>query len=149
MTDVFATCADLLSAPLPTKGAEDSASFLSVLLGDIRKPLRSTLVSHSNHGEFAFRDGPWKLVFKNAHPNRNLSRGKPTIAELYNLKFDIAEKQNLAGKRPNILRKMTKDFERLIRNGTSRKGQKARNDTRVRFDITQTERWGPAARRDK
>lgn len=145
LTDIYATCADLLGATLPDNGAEDSVSFLSKLIGDIRKPLRSSLVSHSNHGEFAWRDGDWKLVFRNAVPNRDRSRGKPTIAELYNLKDDIAEKENLAAKRPGIVEKMRKDFERLIANGTSRKGQKAANDTRVRFDITQTERWGPAA----
>lgn len=144
LTDLYATCADLLGLPLPDNGAEDSISFLSTLIGDIREPLRASLVSHSNHGEFAWRDGDWKLVFKNALPNRDRSRGKPTVAELYNLKTDIAEKVNLASQRPEIVQKMKKDFERLIANGSSRKGQKASNDTPVRFDITQTERWGPA-----
>ena len=68
---------------MPRDGAEDSVSFLSSTLGNANPDGRTTLVNHSNHGEFAYRDGSWKLVFKMSGRNLQQSRGKPTIAELY------------------------------------------------------------------
>lgn len=142
LTDLFATFADLLGRPLPRNGAEDSVSFLSALLGDVREPPRTALVSHSNHGEFAYRDGDWKLVFKNALPNRNKSRGRKRIAKLYNLKEDIAESNDLAARKPEIVKRLSAKLERLIEQGATRSGLNAANDTLVRHDTTQTKRWG-------
>lgn len=144
LTDVLATCVDLLGAELPTDGAEDSLSFLPAMLGKTNDSGRRTLVNHSNFGEFAYRDGPWKLVFRMSGPNLEQSRGKPTIAELYNLDTDIGEQSNLAGQHPEIVERMTAGLKGLIERGTSRAGQKASNDTVVRFDTTQMRRWGPA-----
>ncbi len=106
------------------------------------------MVNHSNHGEFAYRDGNWKLVFRMSKPKLEKSRGLPTVAELYNLKTDIAEKENLAEKHPQIVKRMTSQLEKLIAAGTSRPGQKAANDTAVRFDISQQKRWGPKLERE-
>ena len=146
LTDLFATFADLLSRPLPRNGAEDSVSFLSALLGDIRDTPRSALVSHSNHGEFAYRDGDWKLVYKNALPNRNKSRGKKRIVELYNLKDDIDESENLAAKKPELVSRLARKLDRLVNQGATRNGLNARNDTLVRHGTTQTKRWGDPLR---
>lgn len=142
LTDLFATCAEIVSAPLPKDGAEDSLSFLSSALGKRQDNPRTSLVNHSNHGEFAYRDGPWKLVFKMSGKNLQQSRGKPTIAELYNLDIDIAEKNDLSKKHPEIVKRMTEGLSKLIQRGTSRVAQKSANDTIVRFDTSQTKRWG-------
>ena len=142
LTDIFATCAEIVDAELPTQGAEDSLSFLASLLGRATSHGRVTLVNHSNFGEFAYRDGPWKLVFKISGRNLQKSRGKPTIAELYNLDSDIAEQHDLSAKQPKIVERMTQELKTLIERGTSRAGQKSANDTAVRFDTTQMERWG-------
>ena len=68
LTDLFATVAEVIGVPLPKKGAEDSISFLPSALGKKHSEgeleTRVNLVSHSNHGEFAYREGPWKLVFR-------------------------------------------------------------------------------------
>lgn len=146
LTDILATCAEIAGTDLPLKGAEDSISFLPALLGAANKGLRRTLVSHSNHGEFAYRDGPWKLVFKLSGRNLEQSRGKPTIVELYNLDSDIGEEQDLAEKCPQRVSQMAADFKQLIERGSSRAGQKAANDTQVRFDVTQKQRWAPTVK---
>ena len=86
----------MLQDTLPEKGAEDSASFLAAALGNANAPARAPIVNHSNHGEFAYRDGPWKLVYRNRAPNQNQCRGESRIVELYNLEQDIAESNNLA-----------------------------------------------------
>ena len=143
LTDVYATCAELLGAKLPDDGAEDSISFLSAALGKPSTASRTTVVNHSNHGEFAYRDGSWKLVFKMPARNLQASRGKPTIAELYNLETDIAEANNLAKQHPDIVSRMTDQLANLISNGATRDGLNEKNDTRVRFETIQRLRWAP------
>jgi len=142
LTDLFATCAAIVGADLPTNGAEDSFSFLQSALGKPGVDRRRTLVNHSNHGEFAYRDGPWKLVFKMSGRNLKQSRGKPTVAKLYHLDADISEHNDLSGKHPKIVQQMTEGLKRLIARGTSRAGQHSSNDTLVRFDTIQAKRWG-------
>ena len=144
LTDIFATCAEIVGADLPAEGAEDSLSFLPSLLGKPSDDSRTTLVNHSNHGEFAYRDGPWKLVFKMRGRNLQQSRGMKTIAELYNLDSDIGEKNDLSMKHPDVVQRMTDALKELIDRGTSSVDRKAPNDTVVRFDTIQTKRWAPA-----
>lgn len=148
LTDLLATGAEIAGAELPQSGAEDSISFLSALQGKTlqgktNNAARRSLVNHSNHGEFAYRDGSWKLVFKMSGKNLQQSRGKPTVPQLFNLDSDISETHDLAKQRPKIVTQMTADFKRLIEQGTSRPGQVAANDTYVRFDTIQKERWAP------
>ncbi|MDO8541361.1 MAG: arylsulfatase [Opitutaceae bacterium] len=149
LTDAFATVAELVGTGLPAAGAEDSFSFLSSALGqEPPSAQRTTLINHSNFGEFAFRDGPWKLVFRN-QAALAASRGKPRVAELYNLETDIAEKRDVYAEHPEIARRMRQALEQLITQGASRPLSGAANDTTVRFDITQTKRWAPALRADQ
>jgi arylsulfatase A-like enzyme len=133
LTDIFATCAEAIGAAPPESGAEDSVSFLSAALGKQQDRGRTTLVNHSNFGEFAYRDGPWKLVYRLGKENLEKSRGKPTVAELYNLEDDIAETTNLAAARPDMVQKLRSGLERTIRG--------AENDGAVRYDATQEVRW--------
>jgi len=144
LTDLFATFADLLGKPLPGNGAEDSVSFLSTMIGDIRQPLRSTIVNHSLGGEFAYRDRDWKLVFRNVHPNFRQSRGKKRIVELYNLASDIGETNNLAKAMPKKFATMSKNLNELISRGATRRGLKAKNDCVVDHTTTQQQRWAPS-----
>ena len=144
LTDLFATCAEIVGAELPADGVEDSLSFLPPLLGKPHAVGPTTLVSHSNFGEFAYRDGPWKLVWRMIKPNLEQSRGKPTVPELYHLGSDVGEQTELSGKHPDLVKRLTNDLKTLIDRGTSRPGQQAANDTMVRFDTTQEKRWAPA-----
>jgi len=135
----------MVGVELPSKGAEDSISFLPAFVDKKNDQRRTSLVSHSNHGEFAYREGPWKIVFKMSGKNLQQSRGKPTILELYNLDTDIGEQNELSKKHPEIVERMTRNFQKLIDQGSSRSGQKSANDTKVRFDISQEVRWTPAS----
>src|SRR5690606_19248905 len=83
LTDLFATCADAIGQQLPKNGAEDSLSFLPALIGKPKDASRKTLVGHSNFGEFAYREGPWKLVYRLGGASLEPSRGQATVAELY------------------------------------------------------------------
>lgn len=147
LTDLFATCADVVGAQLPSNGAEDSLSFLPALRGKANGESRTSIVSHSNFGEFAYREGPWKLIFKNAENNLEKSRGKQTVPQLYNLDSDIAEKNDVSSADKQIVRKMTANLQRLIEDGATRPDLQAANDTNVDFRTTQQKRWAPTAAR--
>ncbi|MCB1062280.1 MAG: sulfatase-like hydrolase/transferase [Verrucomicrobiae bacterium] len=147
LTDLFATFAGVVGDPLPADGAEDSISFLPDLLGE-GEGTRTGLVSHSNMGEFALRDGSWKIVYRMAGKNVEASRGQATIAELYDLEHDIAEANNLADQHPDIVATLTAKLNAVIHRGATRENISAHNDCDVDFRKTQTERWAPVAASD-
>ena len=102
--DVLATCADLLG----TKPAlsTDGVSFLPTLLG------KSTQAQHpylyfeypENGGQLAIRKGDWKGVKRNVKANRN------GAWEIYNLKSDIGERNNVAAAHPEL----AKEFDEIV-----------------------------------
>jgi arylsulfatase A-like enzyme len=148
LNDIFATCAHLLGVVLPDEAAEDSFSFLPAAIAKVIRggkfASRTSLVSHSVHGEFAFREGDWKLIFRMAGPNGEASRGKPTVAELYDLKDDIAEQNNVAQERASLVELLRQKLQKVIDMGASRASLARLNDRSVRFDVLPTERWAPA-----
>ncbi|MEQ8786177.1 MAG: arylsulfatase [Pirellulaceae bacterium] len=149
LTDVMATCAELVGGDLPPSAAEDSLSFLPAALGKTAQSPRGSLVSHSVNGEFAYREGPWKLVFKMVGANLAQSRGKPTVVELYNLDDDLAETRDVAKQHADVVVKLTKNLQSLVDRGTSRPGPRQANDAQVDFDLIQTARWAsPTTRPD-
>ena len=145
LTDVFATCAEVAGAELPQLTAEDSVSFLAAAMQKPQVAPRPPLVNHSNHGEFAYRDGPWKLVFRNSGTLEK-SRGKRRIAELYNLDDDVAEARNLAEEMPDQVTKLSQQLKALVQRGASRPDATGANDSKVQVDITQQKRWANATR---
>ena len=82
LTDLFATCAEILGEPLPSDAAEDSVSFLPLLSGATDSPTREATI-HQAPGGLAIRRNEWKLIF-----HRSGQR------ELFNLSSDIAETTN-------------------------------------------------------
>ena len=59
--DLLATAAEIVGAEVGESGGEDSVSFLPALLGEATEPIRTSIVSQSIGGQFAIRDGNWKL----------------------------------------------------------------------------------------
>ena len=114
------------------------------MLGKSKRPFRPNLVSHSVNGEFAYREGPWKIVFKMPGPNRQKSRGRAALVELYNLDEDVAETSDLAARHPDIVKELIAKLRAVVDSGHSRPGDPTANDTKVRFDVIQRERWAPA-----
>ena len=148
LNDIFATCAEILGTRLNYDEAEDSLSFLSVLLGESDEPHRDHIVGHSVGGEFSYAEDGWKLVFKNEVRNRNEERGKPRIRELYHLAEDIDESENLIDARPDVAARLEKNLRSVVTRGTSREGPNQSNDCEVVIDVTQQLRWAPPLARD-
>ena len=136
-TDLMATCADILGVKLPDNAGEDSVSILPVLLGKDSQPVHEAVVHHSIKGNFAIRQGRWKLELC---PGSG-GWGKPRDAEakkqgladiqLYDLNADPGESKNVQAEYPEIAERLTKLLERYVNNGRSTPGAPQRNDAAV------------------
>ena len=135
-TDFFATMADLIGATYPDDVAEDSYSHLAVTNLKSKWPLRKSMVHHSVDGEFAYRKGDYKVVFSPgsggwSYPNKNMNKAiydtLPKV-QLYNMKKDVAEKNNLESKNPKLIKKYRKELLKIINEGRSTAGKKLNND---------------------
>src|SRR5690606_9213280 len=63
LTNLIATCADIIDVPLKRDTGEDSQSILPVLTGKDGMEAMP-IVHHSSKGFFALRKGDWKLIEK-------------------------------------------------------------------------------------
>lgn len=121
-TDFYATCAEIVGRPLPKGAAEDSFSILPTLLGKPRPEPRAPVINHSSGGMFAIRDGRWKLVLGNGSGGRQNPKGKPFAQpyHLLDLNADIGEGKNVADQHPDVVERLTKEFERIHQGAASR-----------------------------
>ncbi len=122
LTDVFATLADILGAPLPEDAAEDSFSLLPLLRGKRWPVPRAPVVHHSSSGMFAIRDGRWKLIAGNGSGGREAPRGQPFERpyQLYDLAGDPSEKRNVYHRNPTLANRLEQALERIRDRGRSR-----------------------------
>ncbi|MHB1560236.1 MAG: sulfatase family protein [Isosphaeraceae bacterium] len=137
LTDLMATCAEILGERLPEDAAEDSVSILPALEGRDRGPLREAVVHHSINGSFAIRQGDWKLAlcpdsggWSAPRPGTKAAAGLPPI-QLYNLASDPAERQNLHDRHPEVVARLTALLEKYVADGRSTPGPARRNDEKV------------------
>jgi arylsulfatase A-like enzyme len=118
LVDMTATFAALCGEKLPDGAAPDSVNVLPALLGKTEDDLHKYMILHSTRGEFAIRRGDWKLIdcpdgggYEKAAP------GAPPI-QLFNLKDDPQEKENLWQQDPektNVLKELLeKEKDRII-----------------------------------
>jgi len=104
--DLMATLAAALEVNIPDGQAIDSFNFLPYLKGDTGKGPRSQMVHNTKKNHYAFRDGDWLLInaksgyLRKAPAAWNQKYGIPEDddlpVELYNLREDIGQKNNLA-----------------------------------------------------
>ena len=136
--DFIATVAELTQVSLPAKMAEDSQSFLPVLLGK-QTTARQTIISQSIHGSFAIRDGAWKLIlcpgsggWSDPKPGSKEEKGLPAF-QLYNLEQDPGEKDNLEAKYPERVQQMKAALEKMIADGRTTPGEPLKNDVAIKL----------------
>ena len=138
LTDLMATCADILGARLPDNAGEDSASILPALTGKGGAP-HEAVVHHSINGMFAIRQGRWKLElcagsggWGEPRDDQAAGKGLPNI-QLYDLDADPAETKNLKAEHPDVVARLTAILEQYVRNGRSTPGPKQPNDSPVKI----------------
>jgi arylsulfatase A-like enzyme len=122
LNDLMATAAELLGVKLSDGAGEDSVSLLPLLRGTARGPVREATVHQSAGGDVAIRQGPWKLVL--------LKKG---ARELYDLKQDPGEKNDVAAANPEAVERLAKLLEKYVTEGRSTPGPPQKNDVAVKF----------------
>lgn len=117
--DMLATMAALTGQPLPFDAGPDSFNVLTDLFGKgSDRPCREVLVEHG--ASLALRKGTWKLIPARAASNGKKGKRAPAAAELYDLREDLGEVNNVAEKNPGIVAEMTAALERIRTSGRSR-----------------------------
>ena len=116
-TDMIATVAAITGQKLPANAGEDSYNLLPALLGKKSKPIREATVHQSSRRYLAIRQGQWKLIpglgsggF--SKPSTLKPKKDGIKGQLYNLKNDIGEKNNLYAMHPKVVKRLTSLLEK-------------------------------------
>ena len=130
LTDLMATCADLVGATLPGNAGEDSASILPLLQGS-QKPIHEIVVHHSISGSFAVRDAQWKLILCRGSGGWSKAEDGNVPGQLYDLSRDEGERDNQYARHPEVVARLTSQLEKCVVNGRSTPGPPQTNDVAV------------------
>ena len=128
--DIIRTVADMLGAKLPKHAAEDSFSFASEIDATCResKPRRDFMVHHTANDKYALRKGDWILVEGSSgdcgsqepewfRKQRGVVPHQEEV-ELFNLKTDPQQLQNLYASEPERARDLLDELLRLKKSPT-------------------------------
>jgi len=88
--DIMPTICAVLDIELPKDVIYDGRDILSTVLGKSKGPLHEQIFFDGNDGSWAIREGDWKLLYN-----------KKNSLELYNLKDDYIEQNNLLAAHPD------------------------------------------------
>jgi arylsulfatase A-like enzyme len=139
LVDMMATCAELAGERLPDNAGEDSVSLVASLAEAEKSAGRETLVSHSINGSFAIRKGDWKLLLSSGsggwsepRPNSAAARNLPDV-QLYNLRSDVGEKNNVAARHPELVAELTQILENQVKLGRSTPGPAQTNTVAIQL----------------
>ncbi|MDM4018638.1 sulfatase family protein [Roseiconus lacunae] len=104
----------------------DSFSFLSELTGKPSdRPRRPSLALKSGRGLMTYRRGPWKLIEGDgsggfSDRGKKLDRNKPYRGQLYHLRDDLGETNNLIERQPEILASLREELAEIVDANRSR-----------------------------
>ncbi|MFK8111162.1 MAG: arylsulfatase [Rubripirellula sp.] len=117
LTDLLATCAEILGVDLPSDAGPDSHSMLGAMLGTIGSE-RDFAVHHSLWGTFAIREGDWKMVPQRGsggftRPRQVEPAEGESVGQLYNLAEDPSETKNVWNENPEVVRRLADRLKRI------------------------------------
>jgi arylsulfatase A-like enzyme len=120
LTDFMSTCSALLNTNLQNNAAQDSYSLLPLLTPSKKTTYqRRSTVHHSIDGYFAIRKGDWKLAMCrgsggwSAPTENQAAKNNMPAVQLYNLKEDPSEQNNVYAKYPEMVRALTEELEKI------------------------------------
>ena len=136
-TDIMATCAALVGYDLPVNSAEDSFDISYVLSGNAKEPVRPYVLHQTISLALGIREGDWKYLDHMGSGGSNYNqdgewglkqyalpeKAPGASGQLYNLKSDPGEKDNLYFKRPEIVKRLKRLLE-----STKKMGRSIRSD---------------------
>ncbi|MDA0812613.1 MAG: arylsulfatase, partial [Verrucomicrobia bacterium] len=132
LTDLMATCADIVGANLPNNAAEDSYNILPVLKGEQPEdsPLREFTLHQTISLALAIRKGPWKFLDHRGSGGNNYER--PQLSpyaiddgsgdlpgQLFQLEDDPGETRNVHAQYPEIVEELKQNLEEFKSSGRS------------------------------
>jgi len=122
LTDLTATCAEIVGFSLPADAAEDSFSLVPLMQGKGWTTPRAPVIHHSISGMFSLREGKWKMVFGNGSGGRQQPRGKPFEKPyfLFDLDKDPSETTNVIEAHSEMAQRLTEKLETIMDSGRSR-----------------------------
>ncbi|MDF0693057.1 sulfatase family protein [Aquirufa ecclesiirivi] len=107
--DFVASFANFFNKKLPGSEASDSENMLNALLGKSLEG-RKVLVKQGMNSVAIVR-GEWKYIEPNAGPSINklvnIELANSALPQLYNLKLDIGEKNNVASQHPELVKELS------------------------------------------
>ena len=126
--DLAASLAGLTAASIPQDGCLDSENVLGALLGERDAKGRKSLVQQDNgsSGTFGLRVGDWKLHRYDKKRARNvvveklLENTPMPQYQLFNLKEDPTEKNDVSSQRPEVAKRMQEQLQKIIDDGRTR-----------------------------
>lgn len=122
--DVTPTILEACGIDVPANHHFDGRSFLSLLTEDdaswptrqvVFQTHRGNVPQEFNH--FALHEDPWKLVHPSGFGNEKIA-GSAKL-ELYNLKDDPTQQQDLAKTKPDVLNRLKADYQSWFKNVSS------------------------------
>jgi arylsulfatase A-like enzyme len=118
--DLLASFASMTGQKLPADAAPDSFDVLPALLGR-SKTGRSYIVEHAN--ALSLIAGDWKVI--EAHPGQKRNQtgnelGNDPAPQLFNLRTDLAEQNNVAAQYPDKVRDLLAQLNQIRSSGRSR-----------------------------
>jgi arylsulfatase A len=126
--DIMATLAAAVGADLPDDAAEDSHNLLPILRGQTNQ-VRTTHVHNTRENQYAIRHGDWLLINhkdgymsgrnKAWETRHKYAADNKSPVELYNLKNDIGQRNDLAGKQPERVAELQALLSRIRKQGYS------------------------------
>lgn len=136
LTDLLATCSDLVDVSLKDNEGEDSFSLVSLFENRGADTYeRTATVHHSINGSFAIRKGNYKLIFAPGSGGWSYPvPGKADVSDLpkfqlYDVVTDPSEKENLWLTHPEKVDELTKLMATYINEGRSTPGEPQQNST--------------------
>jgi len=113
--DFPASFAALVGQPLDAAAAPDSLNVLPALLGDA--PRGRDYVVEQGTGGLALRVGDWKFIEPSKGPtlivHTNTETGNAPEPQLYDLRVDLGERNNVAAEHPSKVRELQAKLEQV------------------------------------
>ncbi len=132
LSDIYSTIAELIHAEVADSSAEDSISNVPLWQGE-DAAVREDIVHTPANGGFSIRRGDWKLELvmnggglESAFEEADDDLFKP--AELYNLKEDISETNNVIDEQPALVESLKASLEEYVVKGRSTPGVPQENN---------------------
>ena len=134
LNDFMATFAEIVGYNLNDNEAEDSYNILPLILNPLyNNTIREATVHHSVDGSFTIRRGKWKFLLAQGsggwsypRPGDNYPDLPPV--QLYDIKNDPSEKNNLQAEHPVVVKELTALLKKYIEEGRSKPGTPQKND---------------------